>query len=63
MAHKQKPGAEIASLQQLLGQKWRAHAKGKEGRVYTPLRNTKEEALADLTEAGEGAIDSTVVAR
>ena len=62
MAHKQKPGAEIGSLQQL-GQKWRAYATGKEGREYTPLRNTKEEALADLTKARENAIDSTDVAR
>ena len=62
MAHKQKPGAEVGSVQQL-GQKWRACAKGKEGREYTPLRNTKEEALADLTKARENAIDSTDVAR
>ena len=62
MAHKQKPGAEIGSLQPL-NQKWRAYAKGKEGREYTPLRNTKEEALADLSVAREGATDSRDVAR
>ena len=62
MAHKQKPGADICSLQQQLGQKWRAYAKGKEGREYTPLRNTKK-TLADLTKAREGTTDSTDVAR
>ena len=62
MAHKQKPGAEIGSLRQR-NQTWQAYAKGKEGQKYTPGRNTKEEALADRTKAGENAIDSTDVAR
>ena len=35
----------------------------REGREYTPLRNTKEEAFADLTKARENAIDSTDMAR
>ena len=62
MAPKQKLAAEIGSLQQKR-RKWRARAKGKEGREHAPLRDTKKEALVDLSKAREGATDATDVAR
>ena len=62
MGRKHKPATEVGFLQKM-NQHWRACAKGKQGREYTPLWNTKKEALADLSKAREGAIYSTDVAR
>ena len=62
MAPKQKPAAEIGRVEQM-GGSWRVRAKGKEGRKNAPLRASKEEALADLLKAREGAADATDAAR
>ena len=61
MQQKNQPERLAACSKQV--NKWRAYAKGKKGREYTPLRNTKEEALADLSVAREGATDARDVAR
>ena len=63
MPPKHKCVAEIGNLEQHANGSWRAYAKGSEGLKRGPLRPCKEEALADLSKAREGAANSTDVAR
>ena len=65
MGRKYKPATEVGFLQKM-NQKWRACAKGKEGRETMPLQDAQTEALealADISKAREGAADTDVAQR
>ena len=62
MASKQKPAAEIGGLQGRSGN-FRTRVHATKGDQYGPTRCTREEALADLNAARNGATDKEDVAR
>ena len=63
MPPKHKNVTEIGNMEQHDNGSCRAYAKGSEGLKRGPWRPCKEEALADLSKAREGAADATDVAR